>query len=166
MTITPAGTMSLSLQYLINSIAASSTFQALVGAANATEAKAFVFLGYADDENEEQQPPRAIVRHLAGEAGNDAGTTSWNRMGPFRLLLEFPTPEAQADDRTQAYFYATNVLGAIVEEMQTLAINDPGSGPYLAFQGIRLVSFGQWDPDQNSGRTDWSGEFEITWEGM
>ena len=166
MTVTPAGSMSLSMQNLINTIAGSATFRSLVGAANATAAKDYIYLGWADDDDSDQLPHRAIVRHLSGDVADDISTTSWRHMGPFRMLLEFPTPTDYATDRMQAYFYATNVLGQIVEEMQTLATSNPGAGPYLAFKGIRLVSFGQFDPEQNNGRTDWSGEFEITWEGM
>lgn len=164
MAVTPEGRLSLPLHYLRNTLAASSTFQSLVGAVSAAAALEFIYYGSATDESE--PPPRCIVRHLAGEMAERVSNTSWSGSGPLMLLftLENPTDE-QAEGYGEKYLYVSNQLGSIIDEMLELARN-PGAGPYLDLTNVSLELIGQWDPDSENGRDYWEGEFVVNWKGM
>ena len=163
MTVAAPGGLSLCLQYLINSIAGSSTFRTEVSEANATAAKSYIYRGLAKDDGT-QEPPRAIVRHLSGDMSELIATTQWGSSGPLRLVFEFENDSNLTYEEN--YITFGNKIGAILEEMQTLATSDPGAGPYLAFSGFRLIQLGQLDPQENNNLDYWVAEYEVSWKGQ
>lgn len=169
MTVSPEGSLSLCLQYLINTVSASARFQTVVGADNATEAKAKIFRSFAvdtdDDNTNPQAPPRAIVRHLSGDMTELIGTTQWSSHGPLRLLFNFPNDPELTQEENDITF--TNNVGIILDEMKTLATTDPGAGPYLSISGLQGLAIGQNDEQEAPQMKDhWIAEYIVHWKGQ
>jgi hypothetical protein len=164
MPVTPTGRLALPLQYLKNLVAGSTTFQELVGAANAAAAKGKIYLGTVleDDSN---LSPRCQLRLDNGDIAERVGTTSWRGAGPIEMLFILAHPEG-VEDPNDAYTTILNQLGAIIAEMFALATTDPGAGPYLNITGITRSYIGQWDQTFDGTDQYWDGEFSVQWEGM
>lgn len=157
MPVTPAGSVSLPLQYLKKSLAASTSFQAAVGAASASAAEAYIF-----HRETESARPRAIIgfeRNLAEKGG----TTQWPARGRLKIAIEIATPAEHASSIEDANWWWTNLIGAIVDEMQALAM----TAGYLSMTGneVRNAQFGRADPDNNQGVKFFAAEILIDWRG-
>ncbi len=165
MTVTPSGRLALPLAYLRNLLAASSTFQTLLGVASTAAAKAKIYFGGIEDDNASNLPPRAIIRIDQGDIASRTGTTTWRGTGPLELLITLadPTGVTLWEDK---YLTILNQLGAIIDEMFALVETDPGAGPYLYITEIQRKVIGQWDADAEGTSAYWEAEFTVNWEGM
>lgn len=168
MPVTPAGSLSKTLLHFKNLIAASTTFQSVVGADDATEALAFILEFWADEKDEDEQIPNAVIRHLGGLEANRTSTTGWLYTGPILMLFTFPATGDYADksEFRNAGIDFTNKVGAILDEMKTLVATDPGAGPYLNITSIELVELGQMDPKETNGIHAWAADFIVNHEGL
>jgi hypothetical protein len=118
-------------------LADSTTFQAITGAADAEEAKAFIHLAaYVPDAGAFVRP-FALVSSQGADSCKRIGTGAWNDSGTFKILIEREIPAAyQADDQqTGAELEFKNQIGEIIEEIRDLS-NQPG---YLILRQIRMT---------------------------
>jgi hypothetical protein len=151
------------LEVLRHTLANSATFQSVVGAEDADEAKAKILYFWADDEDEAQQQPRAIVRGVNEDEAAKVSTTGYEFTGPMVVVFEFPIPEAYLDNHQDAGLDFLNKLGAIRGEMIALSRTSPHL--YLDFQTIGLIAHGEGDEKHHNGDRYWGGEFLVRWNG-
>lgn len=138
-------------------VAASTTFQSVVGAANATEALSHVHLGEADDRENETFPgtlihprPRAIIAQQSFSL-----TQTGERIEQFGLVLsfEFPPPSSvvgvgRGVNITDETTWFDNQWGAIVNEMATATYL--GSATYFSLTSMEVIDGPMNnDPDQD-----------------
>lgn len=120
MALEPAGCLSLPLSYLRDQIANCDSFQALVGADDATEAKAKITYGYAEDEDDPLTLPRCVVR-LADEIEiNPVSTGSYNQSSTLIATFEALPPTGNEDVVTESdqYLWWLNFIGYLLKEMR------------------------------------------------
>lgn len=172
MAVAATGSLSLSLEHLRATIAASATFRAVVGATDADDALRFIHKFRADDRDPTQGRPRCVVDYGGAQEGD--GSESFSevfRTGPMLVYFEFPTDARHADDRRDAGTDFTNKIGAIQTEMQDARL----SRPNLYLNIVRWVLLGIDREDETVGRIDagqeavsdfWWADFEVHWEGM
>lgn len=110
--------LSKPLARLKSLIAASSTFQTLVGAGSATDALAHIYVHEANDES--NALPRAIISQPEDFAMDKFGVASFAGRTGLRMSfeMEIPATETTAEHR-QNYFM--NRVGGIESDMQVLA---------------------------------------------
>lgn len=125
---------SLALKYAINMLAASATFQTLVGAANATAAGAFIVesdggepleilnaqtaLAYNGDQLDLMAPPFAIVSSDTMDS-QQAGVGVYDRSGSIRVML-FCARQIDGDNPDGVMRAARNAMGAIRSDLEAL----------------------------------------------
>lgn len=165
MTVAASGRLSLPIDYLINTLAGSTTFQTEVGAANAAAAKGKIYEGGLD-EDDTNAPPRAIVRLGQGQNASRKSTDSWELTGPLELLITLNKPSGLDDNYPDAWKTMLNKFGAIRDEMLLLVQTDPGAGPYLDITSFPLDYFGQWEKDLDGSDAYWDAVFTVNWRGM
>jgi len=158
------GRLSLPLLYLAYTIADSARFRTVCSAADRNAALGHIYLGGVE-EDEADNLPQCVIRHLNGSIAESVGTTDWNGTGPLRMFFILPHPSG-ASDWNDAYARVANDVGVILKETMTLSKEDPGAGPYLEITDIALTAFGQWDSDEENGDDNWEAEFVVTWRGM
>lgn len=117
-------------------VAASTTFQSVVSAADATAA--LEHIQYPDVEEIDGQgnvihsrfPPRVVINDEVDFRREKFGTALWSTRGSLRLMFEFFIPPAVAAEGSEnaAAWFMTKV-GAIMAEMEALAgTGEPVSG--------------------------------------
>lgn len=126
MTLNAAGPLSLPMAKLADLLAASETFRAAVGAADAAAALAFVHYPSVSLTGE-----GAVSRPFAVISDDDIA--EWNystrgNAGQLVLTFELPTPEEYASNAAEAELWFRNVLGGILADMLELAGTYDGSG--------------------------------------
>lgn len=155
--LSPTSNDGLTLVNLRNHVAASTTFQAIVGAGDAASARAKVFIGAALDagavgENRwedaaEDTMPRAIIRFGDEEIAQLLGTTVWNLTGQVLLTFEFPIPEQLLGNPSDQYLWIVDKSGLIRSEMAALV----GAYPYCDIKQFTRASTGWAIPEQENG---------------
>lgn len=129
MPVTPTGSFGLALDAARDIIAASAKFQEMVGAANATAAKAYVYAAARSMKDIVAPRPFALVflEELVLRYGGFAS-------GKIFVLFERDIPEAYRSDLQDSYYDYMNYVDQILYEVMELA--DPqkveaGSAGYL-----------------------------------
>jgi hypothetical protein len=180
------GSRSLRLQHLCNTIAASPTFQRLVGANFAEQAKNSVYPVIALDaadvaEDNPSDPatpesvmpiPRAIVRHLGTQAAELMGMETFNGSGQATIYLQIYVP---TDDQLLAFYNMTgsvgeddrrihieNLFGSISDELRSVARMAGG----LMIKRLEEYSCGPIDPVTENGLELIEFVWVIHWGGL
>ena len=131
MTVTPSGMLSLPLNYLKLTLAASSTFQAMVSAADAAAALAFIHPVQTDE-----QPPFAVLDWDPGWRRTAIAGGSRNvfqQDGTLTLLLRAMI-DGEHDEEEAAYTFINDV-GDIIADMEELA----GTAGFLNITTISIT---------------------------
>ncbi len=157
----PLGSLSLSLQYAKQMLAASATFRTLVGAADQAEAEAKIYLeglpepaDNADVYSESELAayrPYAIVwgDESGGLAKRRIGAAAWEDSGRTVLLIGQAAPDVDRADGDRSW---ANTVGQIVDELCDLVDTDGGAKRYLVFNVLQIEQGpGRWHPDYAAG---------------
>lgn len=120
MAVSPSGMLSLPVDYLRSTVAASSTFQTWTGTANAAAAKARVHLGRAAAN---ATHPLACVGFSNGFRRFSDDLDVWQQDNVLELMFrnDFSSSLNEAD----AYYTFANQIGAIMADMEAI-FNDAG----------------------------------------
>lgn len=169
MLIPVAGTRSQRLANLANTVAASSTFQRLVGANSAAAALASIHFNIALDDGTVPRP-RCIIRTQPSQMAERTGY-SWMGRGQMGIFVqyEFSKVQATADaallawyslnagspTREDYYRHMDNLFGAMTDEMTLVSL----SAGCLEFRQIEEHSCGPIDPVTENGLPIW----ELCW---
>ncbi len=163
-----SGLRSKSLFKLAQLIAASATFQAIVGAADAAAALAFVQILEATDKDDEHPRPRAIVKFGSDFASQKLGTATWNSGGTVEVCFEF-LPADAGETRAENLLAFANEVGLILSECSDLA----GQGD--AGDGETYLNVVEWtsqngppefsDPQHENGELYLIDDYAARWEG-
>lgn len=174
---TPAGSLSLAQEYLRATVAASATFQALVGADSAAEAIERIYHnglpkpanGQTHTKAELQAyRPYGVVyttekQGFSRSVESVSGHFDFAESGQLTLKLVRESPDSAGDDPTAAANLDwTNLIGQIIDEMCDLA----GLADYLAFHTISLVEGPYWPQHPKLIETQglWQGvELLVQW---
>ena len=161
------------LRYLV---AGTATYQDVVAAGDAAEARESVYLAAADDEDETQQPPRAIIsqsgKSLFMEMVSEV-TNNYQIEGRACLTFEFRVPEDCGGSIEEQHNWFWDQCGNIIHEMMELSgAGESVSGEtHLNMQSASLQQ-GPWREPQEedeygvideSGQPLWWAEFEVGW---
>lgn len=163
MPLAPSGPFALAVNYGMQTLAASPTFQALVGAINAAAALPFIKWGETDEHDATQAMPRAFI-DVAGENDWDkVSDTGFLANGHLEMVLEIPTPTIYqgAANRRDARVWFYNNLGGILSDMQGLA----GQAGYLNIIKFSENNTGRADPKENDGADFWVSIWNLTYLG-
>lgn len=159
MSITPTGDLSLRIQNLRLLVAASSTFQGIVGAENAAAALASVYPGESPDFRDSAIPAFAVVDY---ESGYDVPILAEGHTGVFvpgsrfLLVLVIPITESTVSD---AYFDFANDVGAIVADM----IAQSAVPGYLVVNTIGLsTQLLRTDPEEGESDAHYFVKLSVT----
>lgn len=171
MAVEATDSLSLCLENLRRTVAASATFRAVVGAADEAAARLRVHKFEAKDDGS-QPMPRAVVGYADAQEADGEAVGVLIRSGPLYVAFEFPTPEAYLDDRSDGCTDFTNKLGAILREMAEAAAADPSS--YLPVASFTLNGPENEPPARNTGKVGgvesspdhWWAEFVVNWWGQ
>jgi hypothetical protein len=172
MPVAATNTLSLCLEYLRASIAASATFRTVVGAADEAAALAFIHKFWADERVSGQGIPRAVVGYAGEQAQRQESNTELVSAGPLWVLFEFPTNPLYASDHRDAGTDFTNTIGAIFAEMNAARIARPDL--YLNIENYELTGLDHTEQEEATGNTKpsgegvedyWWAEFVVYWEG-
>ncbi len=154
MAVTPAGLFSLPVDFMRKTIAGSSSFRTLVGAANATAALAFVHAFSASGSQ------LAASFFAVVEFGEDwartmhaGGSNNFFESESSSLQVLFHQKVTKADDVDAAYEF-TNDIGAIISDMEQLS----GTAGFLDIQETRLIE-GPYRPEEDEARSQTNGDF-------
>jgi hypothetical protein len=173
MTVVPAGSLSLNEQLLRNTLAASATFQTLVGATSAAGALTNIHYEglpppagdeYTDVELAEYHPfafvSAAVPQGFQARA-DAVGIGKWfSQSGTLWVHLRRFVPSDLLVDKAQADLDWTNILGQIIDELCELA----GRSEYLDFHTITLV--GWWRNPRDEYATQGqiqAADIELAW---
>jgi hypothetical protein len=115
---TATGIHMKSLDRVQRLLAASATFQDLVGAADADEALLSVHCPEATDEDVR---PYAIVGPAPDWRTRKVGTAMWASEGEAQITIEASVPEAHSESTKDELVYFKNRADGIVTDMQVLA---------------------------------------------
>lgn len=158
-TVSASGNFAVPMEALRNSVAASSTFQTITGAANEAAAKDYVYIFEADDRNDQEDEPipRAVV-----------GYESWSMESLAReisatayVLFQFTISTDYKDNQQDAAITMANNCDAILEEM---IVKGRAGGTYLYITSVELVGMAQikaMDGNPVNADHNWEGEFLL-----
>ncbi len=178
MSIAAVGMLATPVQALARLVAASSTFQELIGdGIDYAAALESVFYEEADDSESDasqvEQPverspkPRAII-YLADDWSTETkGPGEWKDSGYCDLAFEFPIPEENRASSTTGSLqdeamYALNTIGQIIADIQdNSGLSDADDNPYLNATRIQfLMKPFPCDPTQEFGYF-WGCELRV-----
>lgn len=143
-------------------IAASSTFQSTVGAANAAAALAFIHRWHAATN---WSGSRAIIGRDEGAAITKTGTQAWHCNARLFALFEFDEEANRADEQAAGNHFAQTVE-AILDDMLPLCGADVSGVQYLdVVEFQEEVGPTPGDPDLNQGVYYWWSVWKITFRG-
>jgi len=153
MAVSPSGLFSLPVDYLRKTIAGSSTFRTLTGAADAAAALAFAHAFEVTGASLDD-PFFAVVEYGTDWARNrHAGGTNNFFEQESGLHVWFHQTIAQADE-VDAMLAFTNSIGAILSEMEQLS----GTAGYLDIRATRLIE-GPFRPEEDEAASQTYGDF-------
>lgn len=132
------GILALPLVQLKRLIAASATFQQLVGASDEFAAFERIKIAPSDDRRDEETRqlltprPRAVVTGR-GFKRRRTGSATWSATGMLEFWLEVPVPADQLDSLEDEVLGMHNTMGAVLLEMEVLSgqTRTDGQGTYL-----------------------------------
>lgn len=160
--VTPDSVLSLPILNGQNIFAASATWQAMTGAANATEAKDFIYTPYAPGDTSN---PFMVLSDNVSEAFTSIGGGAANIFranGAFYVLIQ--TDVESGDTPMEAYWRVNNQVGKIIEEVEELA----GTPGYLDVRNITKVEGpirSDEDEETQNGSAYWQTKLLIQWGG-
>jgi hypothetical protein len=134
-------------------IAASSTFQTMVGAASAAAAKASIYLGAYTPAGAIARP-FALVSSVSADRFSKTGLSGWVENGSFKILIERDIAAGyQPDDRqNDAELEFRNLIGKLLEEIADLSCQ-PG---YLVLRSIEITD-GPYRYESKTGQPEVMG---------
>ena len=148
MAITPTGILQHSY-YLMKMVAASESFQSVVGASSATLAEeSIVYPAATDDEDEGTAPkwPRAVISETSEFSATKMGTACWQYNGGLSVAFEFVVPlSVYQESFTESFNYFQNDVGGVIADMIALSgTGEPVTGTtHLNVTEITLMD-GPW----------------------
>lgn len=157
---TPTSIVSLPLQYLKATIAASAAFQGLVGAANEAAAMAFVHIVSVPGT---VSPPYAVVDVMTGTWEARAGGTRkfFEQFGTLEFQLRAAISDSSDAEQGNEAVDFLNTAGEILEDMLQLA----GTPGYLAITGARHALPARPTREARRGVTDfYELVFQVDYE--
>lgn len=177
-TVTPEEWLALELHHLRELVVASECWRACVAlpndtwanvkaladaqSASASDARAKVIIERTDEDDEDHDYPRAVVRHMTGEDAERIGAGAFEISGKLILLFELPVPDVYADAPEAATYDFGNKIGRIIREMSVAV----GGGGVLAADNIQRGPTGQIDPDDIGGQLVRCAEFIFDQKGV
>lgn len=163
MSLAATGIFGLPVYYAMQTLAASTTWQGALGAANSNGALAHIFQGETDEHASGDMRPRALMDVAQGNNFDKVSDTGFLGRGPVEMVLEVPTPPAYQGDanRRDARVWFYNLLGGILADMQALA----GTAGYLNIIGFEEQTTGRADPKENNGDDFWVSVWHLNWLG-
>lgn len=121
MAVAPTGNLSSILDDVRTLLSESASFQTWVGAANATEALASIHIISIDDPGGTNVRPFAVV-HTPDQDWNRISTGTSIPNNSVRLTFEEDVASANQAAEADALYAFTNVMGAIVAELDAQAL--------------------------------------------
>ena len=125
MTVAATGSQSKALENLRAMVAASSSFQTLVGAADADAAKAHVYLTAVADPVASKRPFALVRQVLEGGFRYDSlgldTSYGYRESGSLDLIFAVDTPAAYQANEGNAQTYMLNTVEAIIEDLMALS---------------------------------------------
>lgn len=162
-----SGIRSKPLYKMAQLIAASVTFQAVVGAADAAAALLSVYVYEGIDKDDTHPRPRAIIGFGPDWNARKIGTGARFYGGTIEICFEFNQADGTADNPGNLLAFADTV-GAIINECEALAgVGDAGDGETY----LNVVEFtAQGRPDFSSEKAENGQSYLIDnylarWEG-
>jgi len=160
--VTASGAVSLPLEHVRTLLANSGTFQAQVGAGDATAAKDYIHLQAV--ESATAGTDRAVISHLDQTGNAMAQGFAFAQGGAVRVMIEFQIPsdyqDYDDDELEEADLWFLNQLGAIKTEMEANA----GAPGYLDAQ---VVAAGEIErsgyTDEAQDRWTFRAPLDVTW---
>lgn len=159
---TAAGLLSLPAENLRILLAGSVKFRELVGEANPTLAKAHIHIGPRDATGYTR--PRALIditRHREPSVAGGAGI-SYRSTGELWLHIarDIPSGYQAAAQNENAMLEFTNLIGAIVADMQALS----GTATYLVVEEFEISDIRRTPEDDESRSTFYyEAEIAVRW---
>ncbi len=158
--MTPVSQIAVTKASMRRLLAASGTFQTLVGAATAEEAELRIHYGLAsdvidpDDDQELIDPrPRAIIwNDVGGTVFNREGGSNWEGEYTLYLMIEAPLPDEYASNYSDENIWWDNIYGDIIADLQTNSGGDTGGAtplPYMNVNGIEVGASGRNEPKED-----------------
>ncbi len=177
MSTAPAGSLSLSKANLKNSLANSATFQAFVGAANATEASARIHnsawpipadgVAHTLAECLDIRPCAVIAVNLdeghSGYISTQETDGGFNRMGILTLLIYWTIPDEIKTDINEISTRMENLLGQIMRDIE-LQVNQADRLDFKT-DYIGKIERSKVEDVFNEG-DELVGEMVFVWEGI
>jgi len=118
-------TYALHTDRLARLVAASTTFQTLVGAGSAALALPSVYYPSGEDDGTETLP-RAIITQTSELSITALGIKNFSRAGQLNLTIELEVPASDDNSEKEKYIYAMNRFGDIANDIATKArLDDP-----------------------------------------
>lgn len=163
MALEPTGCLSLPLSYLRDQIANCDAFQTLVDADDATEAKAKISYGYAQDENDPLTLPRCVVRLSDEMEINPVSTGSYTQSSNLIATFEAMPPTDNEDIVTESdqYLWWLNFLGDLLEEMRAQRFNEGALD-----SSVKPLNIGIVDDRKENGVKFFVGALIVMNEGL
>jgi len=162
-TIAYAGLFALPIQYARATLAASPTWQGVLGASDANDALAKMFTGETDEHAAGDARPRALIDIAGSYGGQKVSSTGFLHGSEIEVVFEIDTPAAYQGDsaRRDARVWFYNLLGGILSDLEALA----GQAGYLNILEIREQNTGRADPKENDGDDFWVSIIHLIWQG-
>ena len=161
MSVAPTGIVCLPVYYAQQTLAASATFQGLMGVSSAAAAAAKIFFGETNENEDGDLRPRALLDHI-GQIGFDKiTTTGFIGGGTVEAVIEVPTPPQYEAVVREARKWFYNQIGAVLSELFALA----GQAGYLNILNYRIDTIGRADPKDNDGANFWICDMDLVWQG-
>ena len=161
-TVSATGLLAYIVDHAVTAVSASSTFQDLTGAADATEALDYIYRDYVslEDENENTSTapmPRAIVRLNEEAQLSLIDVGAWSSSGTIQVILESTIPEdyqqasndSAADRKAKINAEAIwwlNTISGIVYDVATGVLTGGTLVPY----NVTMIQ-GRVHPEENNG---------------
>lgn len=163
MSLAYTGNFALPIQYARATLAASTTWQGILGASNASDALAKMFTGETDENAAGDARPRALIDIAGSYSSDKVSSTGFLHGSEIEVVFEIDTPAAYQGDssRREARVWFYNLLGAILAEMEALA----GQAGYLNILNFREQNTGRVDPKENNGDDFWVSIVHLVWQG-
>lgn len=173
MPVTPTGYLAVPFAALRATVAASATFQEVVGAADAAEAKLSIYLQLGDDELEPNRAPedpklkhprpRAVVATANDWVRDRKGAAEWQPASSLWLSFEFPIPAEYAGVHNDEALWFLNQVGAILAEMEAARDADT-EGLYLPFHRLAFLDDPMPGDDDLHVENFWGATLVVTYQ--
>lgn len=145
------------LEYARNILAASTAWQTLCGAEDATEAKEFIEY----DRSENIGGVRCLIELSDETTIRQVSSGGFNGEGVTRLGFYVPVSEDNKDNFSNMYLEHLDRIGPVLADLVSLTRNANTENGYLAIQQINAGEHGQVDPDEENGVVVYVSEWTL-----